>query len=562
MGVAGTPPAPYRPDHSSAPRTPTPGASSSPASLERPTSPGPTASRRVIVDRAGTLRTGLPPGDKNLLTVLVGPPPTGACWSGWLGGRCATRATTPCAGLRGPASRSWWPRSGTISPWWPPRWWPRASGVRVQVRQGRRAAALGEAVDAGAARTGPPRRGRARRRVLPRCGRRPRGRRPPGTTGRHRGHHPVHHDPSEGNDEPGQRHLRQTRRGSPATVPRRGRGRPAAGLPGRPGGRHGTVLRTSTGQTARGAGRRGSSSGCAPPTCSAQAGQVHARPVRRLRSRLPEPPAEPTASTSTTATSTTVSARRDEAMFAGRAESYRSRAGVVQPHATPRTWLDVGAGHGHFCQHARDSGPTRPSTGWTCGDGRPSGRATGLDRRTATVACSPTSPPDMAGRYDVVSMFHYLEHSSEPPAELAAARTALRPGGHLLIEVPDPESLARPAARSLVAAVAPAAAPVLPPRGGSAEGTGGARLHRGPRTASRAVRHRRPDGRGAAGGDAVLPPDNAPWLAQPPGRARWLLRCAGLVAAIPGLVVATTLDRLLLKPTGRAGERFPMPTVW
>ncbi len=36
-------------------------------------------------------------------------------------------------------------------------------------------------------------------------------------------------------------------------------------------------------------------------------------------------------------------------------------------------------------------------------------------------------------------MHHYLEHTRDPRAELAAARTALAPGGLLLIEVPDPE---------------------------------------------------------------------------------------------------------------------------
>ncbi|WP_241827286.1 class I SAM-dependent methyltransferase, partial [Streptomyces graminilatus] len=40
--------------------------------------------------------------------------------------------------------------------------------------------------------------------------------------------------------------------------------------------------------------------------------------------------------------------------------------------------------------------------------------------------------------YDVVSMFHHLEHTQDPREELRAALRALRPGGHLLIEVPDP----------------------------------------------------------------------------------------------------------------------------
>jgi SAM-dependent methyltransferase len=45
----------------------------------------------------------------------------------------------------------------------------------------------------------------------------------------------------------------------------------------------------------------------------------------------------------------------------------------------------------------------------------------------------------LAGAYDVVSMHHYLEHTLDPHAELAAAARVLPPGGHMLIEVPDPE---------------------------------------------------------------------------------------------------------------------------
>jgi SAM-dependent methyltransferase len=52
----------------------------------------------------------------------------------------------------------------------------------------------------------------------------------------------------------------------------------------------------------------------------------------------------------------------------------------------------------------------------------------------------PDVAASMAGAYDVVSMHHYLEHTREPLDELDAAATALVPGGHLLIELPDPES--------------------------------------------------------------------------------------------------------------------------
>ena len=38
-------------------------------------------------------------------------------------------------------------------------------------------------------------------------------------------------------------------------------------------------------------------------------------------------------------------------------------------------------------------------------------------------------------------MSHYLEHTPDPRAEFDAARMALASGGHLLIEVPNPESI-------------------------------------------------------------------------------------------------------------------------
>jgi hypothetical protein len=37
-------------------------------------------------------------------------------------------------------------------------------------------------------------------------------------------------------------------------------------------------------------------------------------------------------------------------------------------------------------------------------------------------------------------MHHYLEHTREPRVELDAAATVLAPGGHLMIELPNPES--------------------------------------------------------------------------------------------------------------------------
>lgn len=48
----------------------------------------------------------------------------------------------------------------------------------------------------------------------------------------------------------------------------------------------------------------------------------------------------------------------------------------------------------------------------------------------------------LAGRrFDLVTMWHFLEHAYDPPGALRAARDALAPDGRLVIEVPDLESV-------------------------------------------------------------------------------------------------------------------------
>jgi SAM-dependent methyltransferase len=107
--------------------------------------------------------------------------------------------------------------------------------------------------------------------------------------------------------------------------------------------------------------------------------------------------------------------------------------------ARPRRWLDVGTGMGHFCLLARDVWPDTVFDGLDMGEGIDEAERRGwVDR--AHRGQFPEIAPTLAGQYDVVSMFHYLEHTRDPRAELDAAVTALQPGGYLLIEVPNPDS--------------------------------------------------------------------------------------------------------------------------
>ncbi|MFF4365012.1 methyltransferase domain-containing protein [Streptomyces sp. NPDC001594] len=119
--------------------------------------------------------------------------------------------------------------------------------------------------------------------------------------------------------------------------------------------------------------------------------------------------------------------------------AYQQRAEMLLPYADPASWLDVGTGHGHFCNAARSVWPRTRFDGLDMGGG-----VLEAERRGWVEAGFRGQFPEyaekLAGRYEVVSMYHYLEHTRDPLAELDAAATALTPGGFLAIELPDPQS--------------------------------------------------------------------------------------------------------------------------
>ncbi len=127
-----------------------------------------------------------------------------------------------------------------------------------------------------------------------------------------------------------------------------------------------------------------------------------------------------------------------ELLFGFGPATHTERAALVDGLAQPSRWLDVGTGHGHFPMMAKEVWPDARFAGLDQSDGVDEALRRGwMDEahhgQLTEVAVG------LRDRFDVVSMFHYLEHTADPAAELDAATVALQAGGHLVIEMPDPQ---------------------------------------------------------------------------------------------------------------------------
>lgn len=129
-----------------------------------------------------------------------------------------------------------------------------------------------------------------------------------------------------------------------------------------------------------------------------------------------------------------------ETMFRARPGLYEARASSVKGLIEPGRWLDVGTGQGHFCAAARRVWPKAEFDGLDISETIDDAVRAGWMNR-GYRGFFPAKADQLRGFYDVVSMFHCLEHTPDIRTELRAVHTALRPGGLAVIENPNPECL-------------------------------------------------------------------------------------------------------------------------
>lgn len=106
--------------------------------------------------------------------------------------------------------------------------------------------------------------------------------------------------------------------------------------------------------------------------------------------------------------------------------------------APPARLLEIGAAAGFFLDEARARGYEGVGIEPNAAMATHARETLALDVRTGVLGEVEIEPAS----FDAACAFHVVEHLPEPLASLRTIREALRPGGHLLIEVPNAESVA------------------------------------------------------------------------------------------------------------------------
>jgi SAM-dependent methyltransferase len=98
-------------------------------------------------------------------------------------------------------------------------------------------------------------------------------------------------------------------------------------------------------------------------------------------------------------------------------------------------WLDVGCGNGSYLAQLRDRYGVQVSGVDFAPAAVAAARSLNVDVHEGTVHTLPDSP------FDVVSMWWLLEHVSDPHGEIERVAELLKPGGTLLVSVPNVASV-------------------------------------------------------------------------------------------------------------------------
>jgi SAM-dependent methyltransferase len=105
------------------------------------------------------------------------------------------------------------------------------------------------------------------------------------------------------------------------------------------------------------------------------------------------------------------------------------------PARRPGAALDVGCGSGFYLAMLRDMGWTVTGIDASAEAARHARTLNGLDVR---VGCAEVTLPELADEsFDLVTLWHVLEHLYDPARVLAHIRRLLKPGGLLMLEVPN-----------------------------------------------------------------------------------------------------------------------------
>jgi len=91
--------------------------------------------------------------------------------------------------------------------------------------------------------------------------------------------------------------------------------------------------------------------------------------------------------------------------------------------------LDIGAGTGDFANEAQKSG-------WTVAGFEPSEKARTIAKSKGVVLVDDTAELSN-GTFDVITMWHVLEHVPDVEKQITELKRLVKPGGHIIIAVPN-----------------------------------------------------------------------------------------------------------------------------